>query len=566
MLYLLLYGWYVWYNVGMYIRTIQRKNKDGSVVRYIQLAHNQWDPQARCAKAKVLFNFGREEEVDREALKRLVKSINRFLGPGETLRYEAETGAAPLKFITSRPLGGAWVLDRLWEELGIKGVLETLLKKRQYKTPVERAIFAMAANRALDPMSKRGVEEWVKEDAVIPGVEEIPLQQLYRAMDFLLENEAELQKQVYYSVANLLNLEVDILYFDTTSTYFEIEDEDEDGGLRRRGHSKDHRPDLPQAVIGLAVTRDGIPVRCWVWPGNTADISVVEQVKKDLIGWKLGRVITVLDRGFNSEDNLRCLQRAGGHYIAGEKLRSGKENTVQALKRGGRYQTVRDNLEVKEIVVGNGEARERYILVRNPEEAARDKARREKIIKELEEQLPHIKTHAKAVCELMAHPVYGRYLKLDSRSLPKIDRAKIREEEKLDGKYLLRTSDDTLSAEDVALGYKQLLLVEDAFRTLKSRLELRPVYHRLEDRIRSHVLLCWLALLLIRIAENRTGQTWCSLRATLQRMQLGEFSGTAGQVRQRTETTPAQKQIFKALAVKEPPLLFSINPTAKKNA
>jgi len=565
-LYLLLYGWYVWYNVGMYIRTIQRKNKDGSVVRYIQLAHNQWDPQARCAKAKVLFNFGREEEVDREALKRLVKSINRFLGPEETLRYEAETGAAPLKFISSRPLGGAWVLDRLWEELGIKGVLETLLKKRQYKTPVERAIFAMAANRALDPMSKRGVEEWVKEDVVIPGVEEIPLQQLYRAMDFLLENEAELQKQVYYSVANLLNLEVDILYFDTTSTYFEIEDEDEDGGLRRRGHSKDHRPDLPQAVIGLAVTRDGIPVRCWVWPGNTADISVVEQVKKDLVGWKLGRVITVLDRGFNSEDNLRYLQRAGGHYIAGEKLRSGKENTAEALKRAGRYQTVRDNLEVKEIIVGNGEARERYILVRNPEEAARDKARREKIIKELEEQLPHIKTHAKAVCELMAHPVYGRYLKLDSRSLPKIDRAKIREEEKLDGKYLLRTSDDTLSAEDVALGYKQLLLVEDAFRTLKSRLELRPVYHRLEDRIRAHLLLCWLALLLIRIAENRTGQTWGSLRATLQRMHLGDFSGTAGQVRQRTETTPAQKQIFKVLAVKEPPLLFSISTTGKRDA
>jgi len=552
--------------MGMYIRTIQRKNKDGSVVRYIQLAQNQWDPQARCAKAKVLFNFGREEEVDREALKRLVRSINRFLGPEETLRYEAETGAAPLKFISSRPLGGAWVLDRLWEELGIKGVIESLLKKRQYKTPVERAIFAMAANRALDPLSKRGVEEWVKEDVVIPGVEEIPLQQLYRAMDFLLENEAELQKQVYYSVANLLNLEVDLLYFDTTSTYFEIEDEDGDGGLRRRGHSKDHRPDLPQAVIGLAVTRDGIPVRCWVWPGNTADMSVVEQVKKDLVGWKLGRVITVLDRGFNSEDNLRYLQRAGGHYIAGEKLRSGKENTAQALKRAGRYQTVRDNLEVKEIVVGNGEARERYILVRNPEEAARDKARREKIIKELEEQLPHIKTHAKAVCELMAHPVYGRYLKLDSRSLPKIDRAKIKEEEKLDGKYLLRTSDDTLSAEDVALGYKQLLLVEDAFRTLKSRLELRPVYHRLEDRIRAHVLLCWLALLLIRIAENRTGQTWCNLRATLQRMHLGEFSGSAGQVWQRTEATPAQEQIFKALAVKEPPHLFSISPTGKKDA
>jgi transposase len=165
----------------------------------------------------------------------------------------------------------------------------------------------------------------------------------------------------------------------------------------------------------------------------------------------------------------------------------------------------------------------------------------------------------------MAHPVYGRYLKLDSRGLPKIDRGKIKEEEKLDGKCLLRTLNDTLSPEDVALGYKQLLLVENAFRTLKSRLELCPVYHRLEDRIRAHVLLCWLALLLIRVAENKTGQTWKNLRSTLQRMHLGKFSGECGQVSQRTETTPlAQQQIFKALAVKEPPRIFSINPFGKK--
>jgi len=555
----------MWHNIDMYIRTIQRKNKDGSVVRYVQLAQNEWDPQARCAKARVLYSFGREEEVDRDALRRLIRSINRFLGPEEMLRYEAgATGQGVLRFVRSRPLGGAWTLNQLWEELGIKEVLQKLLRKRQFKAPVERAIFAMVANRALDPTSKRGVQEWVEEDVVIPDLDQIPLQQLYRAMDFLLENEAELQKQVYYVLANLLNLQVDLLYFDTTSVYFETEEEDDEDGLRRRGHSKDHRPDLPQVVIGLAVTRDGLPVRCWVWPGNTADMSVVEQVKKDLIGWKLGRVITVLDRGFNSEDNLRYLQRAGGHYIVGEKMRSGRENTVRALSRPGRFQTVRDNLEVKEIVVGGGEARERYILVRNPQEAQRDKAKREAFIKELEEQLPKIRSKARAVCELMAHPVYGRYLKLDSHGLPKIDRGKIKEEEKLDGKYLLRTSDDTLSPEDVALGYKQLLLVEDAFRTLKSRLELRPVYHRLEDRIRAHVLLCWLALLLIRVAENKTGQTWKNLRPTLQRMHLGEFSGECGQVSQRTETTPAQQQIFKALAVKEPPRIFSINPSGKK--
>lgn len=558
--------WYVCYNLGMYMRTIQRKNKDGSVVRYVQLAQNEWDPQTRCAKAKVLFNFGREEEVDREALKRLIRSISRFLGPEDALCHQGETaGTAPLRFILSRPLGGAWILDRLWSELGIKDVLSRLLKKRQFKTPIERGIFAMVANRALGPTSKRGVEEWVKEDVVIPDLEGVELQQLYRAMDFLLENEAKLQEEVYYSVANLLNLEVDLLYFDTTSTYFEIEDEDDEDGLRRRGHSRDRRPDLPQAVIGLAVTRDGIPVRSWVWPGNTADISVVEQVKNDLVGWKLGRVITVLDRGFNSEENLRYLRRAGGHYIVGEKMKSRKKNTTEALKRAGRYQTVRDNLEVKEIVVGDGEARERYILVRNPEEARRDKAERDKIVKELEQELHKIKTHARAVCELMAHPVYGRYLRLDAGGLPKIDRVKIKEEERLDGKYLLSTSDDTLSAEDVALGYKQLLLVEDAFRTLKSHLELRPVYHRLEERIRAHVLLCWLALLLIRIAENRTGQSWRSLRATLQRMHLGQFSGRAGQVWQRTETTSAQKTIFKALGIKEPPRIFAINPTTKED-
>jgi transposase len=545
--------------MGMYIRTISRKNKDGSVVRYIQLAQNRWDPGSRCAKAQVLYNFGREEEVDREALKRLVASINRFLGPEEMLKDAETSSNGTLRFISSRPLGGAWVLDQLWRELGIGDVISGLARKRKFQTLVERALFAMVVNRALEPSSKLAAEEWVNEDVVIPGLDEVAVQQLYRSMDFLLEAEKELQWQVYGSVAHIMNLEVDLLYFDTTSTYFETDQEDT---LRKRGHSKDHRPDLPQAVIGLAVTREGIPVRCWIWPGNTADMSVVQQVKDDLVGWKLGRVITVMDRGFSSEDNLRYLQRAGGHYIAGEKMRSGKDNVQEALARAGRFKKVRDNLEVKEIIVGQGEKRTRYIVVRNPEEVKKDSLERERIIKKLKEDLKSVKDgqHVRSICELISHPTYGRYLKLDAKGRPHINHDKIKEEEKLDGKYLLTTSDDTLSPEDVALGYKQLLLVEDSFRTLKQSLELRPVYHRLEDRIRSHVLLCWLALLLIRVAENRTRQTWCNLRSTLQRMHLGEFAGEAGQVRQRTETTPAQHQVFRALKVTEPPIVFSITP------
>lgn len=559
----------------MYIRTISRKNKDGSVVRYIQLAHNEWDPDLKCSVARVIHNFGREDELDVSALRRLARSIGRFLGPEDALQLEAELGrTAGLRFVSSRPFGGAWLLDQLWAKLGIRSALEGLLKSREFAAPVERAIFAMVANRALAPRSKLAVEEWVAQETVIPGLDQVPVQQLYRAMDFLLESDDRLQERVFFSVASLLNLEVDLLYFDTTSTYFELDDEDsgEDGkaGFRKRGHSKDHRPDLPQAVIGLAVTREGIPVRVWVWPGNTSDMSVVAQVKKDLVGWKLGRIITVVDRGFVSEDNLRELQRAGGHYIAGERMRSGKPAVEEALSRPGRYQAVRDNLEVKEIVVGDGEARKRYILVRNPKEEMRDRAAREKILKRVKEELAHLSgkggtPHPKACCELMAHETCGKYLKLDRKGQPKIDQAKVKAEERLDGKYLIRTSDDTLSAEDVALGYKQLFEVEDAFRSLKTTLELRPVYHRLEQRIRAHVLLCWLALLLVRVAERETEQTWIAIRSRVERMHLGEFTGNDGRVLQRTETTAEQGQIFKALKTGEPPRILAVTAMEGKS-
>lgn len=559
----------------MYIRTVSRKNKDGSVVRYVQLAHNEWDSEAGYSKVHVIHTFGREDELDTDALRRLARSIGRFLGPEEALRLEASRGTTSgLRFVSSRPLGGAWLLDQLWSRLGIRSTIEGLLRERGFTTPVERAIFAMVANRALAPRSKLAVEEWVADEVAIPGLDDVPVQQLYRAMDFLLELDERLQKEVFFSVADLLNLEVDLLYFDTTSTYFETEDEDpdEDGktAFRKRGHSKDHRPDLPQAVIGLAVTRDGIPVRVWAWPGNTSDMSVVAQVKKDLVGWRLGRVITVVDRGFSSEDNLRELQRTGGHYIAGERMRSGKPVVEEALSRPGRYQTVRDNLELKEIVVGDGEARVRYVLARNPREEERDREARDRTLKRLREELAHLagkggSPHPKAACELMASQAYAKYLKLDKRGRPRIDRDKVRAEERLDGKYLIRTSDDTLSAEDVALGYKQLLEVEDAFRTLKTTLSLRPVYHRLEDRIRAHILLCWLALLLVRVAERGTGQTWRVLRDRLERMHLVEFSGDDGRVLQRTETTVEQKQIFSTLKVPEPPRILGITATSAKN-
>ncbi len=556
----------------MHIRITTRHNKNGTVTRYVQLAQNVWDSKARRAAPRIVYNFGREGKVDKEALRRLARSIGRFLGPDAALEAEGGTGTPELRYMGSRPFGGAWVLNALWERLGVSKAIVRLLVEHHYQSPVERALFALVANRALAPMSKLAVEEWVAEEVALPGLTKVPVQQLYRAMDFLLEHQDEVQWQVYTAVADLLNLEVDILYFDTTSTYFEVEDEDgeagEGAGLRRRGYSRDHRPDLPQAVVGLAVTRTGIPVRCWVWPGNTADMSVVNQVKKDLVGWKLGRVITVVDRGFVSEENLKELQKAGGHYIAGERLRSGKAETEAALGRAGRYQWVQEGVEVKEIVVGEGEARQRYVLVRNEKRTERDRSQRADLLARLQRELSQLKQlkgqpHSRACCALLANPAYSRYLKTNLQGRPRIDRRKLREEGRLDGKYLVRTSDDTLAAEDVALGYKQLAEVERAFRSLKHDLDLRPVYHRLEERIRSHVLICWLALLLIRVAENRTGETWRTLQRHLDRMQLGEFSGPAGRVLRRSESTPYQLTMFKALGVPPPPQFHLAEPPAQ---
>jgi transposase len=544
----------------MYVRTISRINKDGSKVTYVQLAQNIWDPEARCAKAKVVHTFGRTDSLDVGALKRLAQSICRFLSPEDALAIQ---GPPSLQFVKSTPMGGAYVLRKLWEQLGIPRLLDRCLKDRSFGMPVDWALFAMVANRALDPGSKRGVEEWVKDHVALGNPEPIALQHLYRAMDVLLEHRDAIHKEVFFSVADLLNLEVDLLFFDTTSTYMERDEEGE--GLVRYGHSKDSRPDLPQVVIGLAVTKEGIPVRSWVLPGNTQDVRTIEKVRKELAGWKLSRCVWVADRGMNSEENRKILQTAGGHYILGEKLRDDQDVHREVLSRKGRYKLLMENLQVKEVVIGQGERRRRFVLVYNPEEAEKDRATRERNIARLEQMIVSLKDqgkgHGKNVCALLSHRL-GRYLRQQKNGALVIDRAKIKKEAHLDGKYILSTSDDSLSAEDVALGYKQLLEVERAFRTLKTTLELRPLYHHKDDRIASHIFICFLALLLVRIAERKTGITWDRIRTSMDRLHLGEFSSKDGRILQCTELTPEQLNILKQLNISPPTKLQKIDLTS----
>jgi transposase len=548
----------------MYIRTISRKNKDGTEVTYVQLAHNQWDNNKRRSQTAVLYNFGRLDHLDLDQLNRLVKSISRFLPPEDALEAQAAIRhrGKRMKWKSSRSFGGSYLLAGLWRQLNFETILTRHITNRKFTTPINQAIFAMMANRCLAPKSKLAVSEWIEHDVYIPDIASVDVQVLYRAMDFLAEHKEQLEKEIYWAVADLLSLEVDLLFFDTTSTYFESDQESE---IKHKGLSKDKRPDLPQVVIGLAVTRNGIPVRHWVFPGNTADMSTIEQVKKDLGNWRLNRCIFVHDRGMTSESNKQYLQRGGGHYIVGRKLKSGETDVELAFSRKGKYSSLEgyEELKAKEVVVGTGEKRTRFVIVKNTKEQERDRHNREKLINVLEDKINELnsrnrKSHSKKVCELKSHHVYGKYIKELKSGKLSINRTKLRHESRYDGKYLLESSDDSLCVQDIVLGYKQLYDVERAFRTLKTELELRPNYHSTDDRIKCHIFLCFIALVMVRIVEHKTQKTWSRVRQEMARIHYGEFIVEKKKVFQLTELTNEHVSILKSLNIKEPNTFIDI--------
>jgi len=480
------------------------------------------------------------------------------------------------------------VLDGLWRRLGIDAVIRTCVAGRRLDgRSLERTLFALVASRALAPSSKLAATEWVAGDVHIDGLSQLSDDACYRAMDELHAMTDDFGKKVYDNLANLLNLEAGLLFFDTTSTYFETGQPDEvlprdkdgrragtgadgqssavvdEAAFRSNGKSKDSRPDLPQVIAGMAVTRDGIPVRCWCWPGDTGDSALIRQARDDMREWTLARIIWVGDRGFSSAQNRRHLMRAGGACILGEKLRSAAPDIQAALSRQGRYRQVAENMHVKEVKLDDVD--DRMVICFNPDAAARDAAIRDQLITQLEQMIEGTDTlsaddRARLSGVISAKPGLKKFLKTTPGGLLRIDTARIKAEQRLDGKFLLRCGDAKLSAEDIARGYKQLLEVERGWRDMKQIIDLRPACHHLEDRIRAHVTLCWLALLLIRITETSTGHTWNHLHGELQRIHLGTFTGAHGTFTHRTQLTAGHKLILKALDLPEPPLVICAAP------
>jgi transposase len=316
-------------------------------------------------------------------------------------------------------------------------------------------------------------------------------------------------------------------------------------------------------VVGLALTRDGLPVRSWVFPGNTADVTTITHLKDDLRGWRFNRCVFVGDSGMFSEANRQRLSRALGRYILAVPMRKVTEVSLDVLTRPGRYRDVAPNLRVKEVYVGEGERRRRYVICHNPEEEVREQAHRARLLELVRAELAALDVrpadHPKKACELMASRRFGRYLRMDARGRLSIDTTKVAAEAKYDGKFVVTTNDDTLDAADVALGYRSMTLIEGCFRRMKTTgLQTRPIYHWRARRIIAHVKLCVLALLLERAAEIRCQQTWRTIRHTLDQLQVVRYRMHGKTIVQSTRVTAPLADILRRLGVPLPQRILEV--------
>jgi hypothetical protein len=552
----------------MYLRITKRTNKDGSVVEYFQLAHNERHPNTRKPVAKIIHNFGRVDQLDRQELVRLCQSIGRVCG----LRFDEPLAAAQdsevpgglpadMKIKQTFALGCPLVIDALWERLGLKKCLEAIEQAAGGRAQLERALLAMVANRLCMPESKLGVWDRWLSTVYLPSCQDLKLRHMYEAMDLLHANIEEVEETVFFNTANLFNLEVDLIFYDTTTASFHVDYEDDDTDpnsnttLRKFGHAKE-RNWAPQVVIALAVTRDGIPVRSWVLPGNTAEVTTVAKVRADLRGWSLGRAMFVADSGMNSKDNRAELAKACGKYLLACRMASIAEIKGEVLGKRGPYTTFKDNLQAKEVIVGDGERRRRYILCYNPREAERQAKHRQMIVEHLESELASHKNHsadAQWAVDLLASRRFKRYLRTTKGRQLHIDRGAVADAAKYDGKWVIETNDDTISLEDAAYGYKSLMVIERCFRSLKrTQIKMTPMYHWASRRIETHVKICVLALQIERVAEISCGKSWYHIKRALESLQVTEFFDLKYRVLMRNEVTIDAEDILKSLKIKPP--------------
>ena len=467
-------------------------------------------------------------------------------------------------------IGPPLIFERLWRQCGVEAVLTHLLRERQFDFAVERAVFLTVLHRLVAPGSDRAAEKW-KQDYAISGAERLSLHHLYRAMAWLgeplpVDEQAGATLRVPRTTKDLVEEELfirrrdlfttlDIVFFDTTSIYFEGEGGETFG---RYGKSKDHRPDRKQMVVGLVLDNDGYPVCSEMWPGNASDLqSLVPVVERLKSRFRVGEVCVVADAGMISAATIEGLEQRKWRYILGVRMRQSKEANEEVLGRAGRYEEVHPPrshskdpapLKVKQVEV---EGR-RYMVCLNPDQVGQDRRDREAIVAALQDALK------RGDKSLVGNKGYRLYLKTVGERFT-LDEQKVQREARYDGKWVLRTNTD-LPAREVALKYKQLWMVEDMFRSMKSVLETRPIYHKRDETIRGHVFCSFLALLLRRELEQRlenSGQRleWAEVIRDLDSLQEIDLQFDGKRYSLRSQTRGTTGKVFQACGVALPPVL-----------
>ena len=527
---------------------------------YLQIVENR--REGKKTLQRVIATVGRLDRLRQQGeIEPLVRSLSRF---SEKVLLVL-SGQSDDLHATAKKIGPALIFERLWKELGMGQVLRELLSQRKFEFDVERAVFLSVLHRLFVSGSDRSCDKWHR-DYVLQGVEGLSLHHLYRAMAFLGEElddqrdrtpfsprcTKDLVEEALFDRRRDLFSGLDCVFFDTTSVYFEGE-----GGqtLGRPGHSKDHRPDCNQMIVGVILDHSGHPVCCEMWPGNTADVrSLIPVIARIRSRFEIGRFCIVSDRGMISEQTMAWLEKEKILYILGARMRRVREINEDVLSRAGRYREVYPEggspkepspLKVKEVTI----EQRRYIVCLNERQARKDAADRRAILEALQEK---IRSNPKS---LVGNKGYRKYLSINRDSVS-IDRKKILEEERFDGKWVLKTNTG-LGARQVALKYKELWQVEQVFREMKSILETRPIYHQRDETIRGHVFCSFLALVLRKELDRRLEKAghcfeWADIKQDLKSLQEIVIEDNGKRLAIRSECKGSCGRLFQSVGVAIP--------------
>lgn len=523
----------------MFIRRKTFKNKDGSTRTYLQLVESV--RQGGRVRQRVVASLGRLEDLQDGRLDALIENLARF---SQSTWRRLEEQAERLNVRWSKQWGPTLIFERLWREAELDKAFEALLEDRQLAFDVAEAVFTMVLNRLTDPCSKRGlVRQWL-QGVYRPQAEQLELHHYYRALDVLAEHKEAIEDRLFARARDLFWTEVDVVMWDATSTYFEGRGPE---GLAAYGYSRDKRPDRPQRVVGVLMTRDGYPIAHELFPGDTADKATVESVLDALKRrFHLRRVIFVADRGMVSRQILRAIEEAGMEYIVGMPLRRHREAEA-VLSQPGRYRVIDEQLRIKQVIRQG----QRYILCHNPLQAEHDRQAREAVLAHLKQRIE--RGQAK---DLLRNRLVARYLKALPQGALVVDADAVKRAARYDGKYLLRTHTD-LDPEAVVRAYKDLWRVERAFRTLKSALDLRPMFHWTERRVRGHVMVCFLALVLEsllwrKLRQQNPGVSYDDVLHDLSQLHAVAVELDGEAYLTRTELVGQAFEAFKAVGLRPP--------------